>query len=142
MCFLHMHSNECLKSELDLFSLARKLVSRVQWIHYKSNLTVDDSPIEFVIPGQEKDAYRFIYSAHIRLIRLLSRLLPNNIWTLSSLNKTLLCSSILVMYRDGWIRNWLIQKQRFLNENKIRRIQYFCKPKTNTDIFHDDLIRM
>ncbi|XP_070171501.1 uncharacterized protein F54H12.2-like [Polyergus mexicanus] len=54
MSFLHTHSSECLKSELDLFSLppTQTSIESSQWIHYKPVTWLsDDSPIEFVIPG-------------------------------------------------------------------------------------------
>ncbi|XP_018407680.1 PREDICTED: uncharacterized protein F54H12.2-like [Cyphomyrmex costatus] len=54
MSFLHTHSCECLKSELELFTVppTQATIESSQWIHYKpiSSLT-DDSPIEFVVPG-------------------------------------------------------------------------------------------
>lgn len=54
MAYLHTHSCECLKSELDLFSLppTQTTIESGQWVHYKpvSSLT-DDSPIEFMVPG-------------------------------------------------------------------------------------------
>lgn len=58
MSFLHVQSCECIKSELDLFALpsTQTSIEGGQWIHYKplSSLT-DDSPIEFVIPGQSDE---------------------------------------------------------------------------------------
>lgn len=58
MSFLHVQSCECIKSELDLFALpsTQTSIEGGQWIHYKplSSLT-DDSPIEFVIPGQSNE---------------------------------------------------------------------------------------
>lgn len=54
MAFLHSNSCECMKSELDLFTLppTQTSVESSQFIHYKpvSSLT-DDGPLEFVIPG-------------------------------------------------------------------------------------------
>ena len=54
MAFLHTHSNECMKSELDLFSLppTQTSIESSYWCQYKpiSSLT-DDGPIEFVVPG-------------------------------------------------------------------------------------------
>ncbi|XP_048506961.1 uncharacterized protein F54H12.2-like [Athalia rosae] len=54
MAYLHAHSCECLKSELDLFTLppTQTTIEGGQWVHYKpvSSLT-DDSPIEFMVPG-------------------------------------------------------------------------------------------
>lgn len=58
MSFLHTHSNECLKSELDLFSLppTQTSIESSQWIYYKPVTSLaDDAPIEFVIPGHGED---------------------------------------------------------------------------------------
>ncbi|XP_050457548.1 uncharacterized protein F54H12.2-like [Cataglyphis hispanica] len=58
MSFLHTHSSECLKSELDLFSLppTQTSIESSQWIHYKPVTSLsDDSPIEFVIPGHGEE---------------------------------------------------------------------------------------
>ncbi|XP_067208468.1 uncharacterized protein F54H12.2-like [Linepithema humile] len=58
MSFLHTHSNECLKSELDLFSLplTQTSIESSQWIYYKLVTSLaDDAPIEFVIPGHGED---------------------------------------------------------------------------------------
>lgn len=67
MAFLHTHSCECLKSELELFTLppTQTTIEGTQWVYYKpiSSLT-DDSPIEFVIPGQGDE---YIDLAHTML---------------------------------------------------------------------------
>ncbi|XP_043271245.1 uncharacterized protein F54H12.2-like [Venturia canescens] len=67
MAFLHTHSRECLKSELELFSLppTQTTIEGSNWVHYKpiSSLT-DDSPIEFVVPGQGDE---YIDLAHTML---------------------------------------------------------------------------
>jgi len=58
MSFLHTHSSECLKSELDLFSLppTQTSIESSQWIYYKPVTSLaDDAPIEFVIPGHGED---------------------------------------------------------------------------------------
>ena len=74
MSFLHSHSCECLKSELDLFSLppTQTSIESSQWVHYKpvSSLT-DDSPIEFVVPGHGDeyiDLPHTMLSLRVRLI--------------------------------------------------------------------------
>lgn len=58
MAFLHNHSCECVKSELDLFALpsTQTSIESGQWIHYKpiSSLS-DDGPIEFQVPGTGDD---------------------------------------------------------------------------------------
>lgn len=67
MAFLHTHSCECLKSELELFTLppTQTTIEGTQWVYYKpiSSLT-DDSPIEFVVPGQGDE---YIDLAHTML---------------------------------------------------------------------------
>ena len=58
MSFLHIHSSECTKSELDLFSLppTQTSIESSQWIYYKPVTSLaDDSPIEFVIRGHGED---------------------------------------------------------------------------------------
>jgi len=54
MAFLHQKSCECVKTELDLFSLppTQTSIESGKWVQYKpiSSLT-DDSPVEFVVPG-------------------------------------------------------------------------------------------
>jgi len=54
MAFLHSNSCECVKSELDLFTLppTQTSIEMGDWVQYKplASLT-DDSPIEFVVPG-------------------------------------------------------------------------------------------
>lgn len=58
MAFLHAHSCECVKSELDLFTLppTQTTIEHSQWIQYKplSSIT-NDSPIEFTVPGTSED---------------------------------------------------------------------------------------
>nr|AGO14403.1 hypothetical protein CsmBAC4b19.1 [Cotesia sesamiae] [Cotesia sesamiae Mombasa bracovirus] len=58
MSFLHVHSCECAKTELELFTLppTQTTIESSQWVHYKpiSSLT-DNSPIEFVVQGQEEE---------------------------------------------------------------------------------------
>ena len=58
MGFLHTQSCECLKSELSLFDIppTQTTTKGSNWVQYKpiSSLS-DDSPIEFVIPGNGED---------------------------------------------------------------------------------------
>lgn len=54
MAYLHAHSCECLKSELDLFTLppTQTSIESGQWVEYKPVAAIsDDAPIEFVVPG-------------------------------------------------------------------------------------------
>lgn len=58
MAFLHTHSCECLKSELLLFEIppTQTTIEGSHWLQYKpiSSLS-NDSPIEFVIPGNGEE---------------------------------------------------------------------------------------
>ena len=54
MAFLHSHSCECIKSELELFDLppTQTTIENSQWIYYKPFSSLSDTaPIEFVVPG-------------------------------------------------------------------------------------------
>ena len=58
MAFVHMDSCECVKSELDLFSVppTQTSVENGNWIEYHPLTTVDDgSPIEFDVSGNGED---------------------------------------------------------------------------------------
>lgn len=58
MSFLHSHSEACLKSELDIFSLppTQTAIESNTWVSYKpvSSLS-DESPIEFCVNSQNED---------------------------------------------------------------------------------------
>ena len=58
MAFLHHESQECTKSELDLFSIpaTQASVTKGQWIEYRplSNIT-DSGPIEFNVSGSGEE---------------------------------------------------------------------------------------
>ncbi|KAG8239542.1 hypothetical protein J437_LFUL019261 [Ladona fulva] len=54
MAFLHSHSCECTKSELDLFAIppTQTSIRNSQWVHYKPLSSInDDSPLGFVVSG-------------------------------------------------------------------------------------------
>ena len=58
MAFLHTHSNECMKSELDLFSVppTQTSIESSYWCQYKPiSALADDGPIEFVVPGNSDE---------------------------------------------------------------------------------------
>ena len=77
MSFLHSHTEACLKSELDLFSLplTQTAVESSRWVFYKpvSSLS-DESPIEFCINSQSED-YRDL--AHT-MLKVSVQLTPHN----------------------------------------------------------------
>ena len=76
MAFLYAHSHECLKSDLELFSLppTQTTIEASNSVHYKpiSSLT-DDSPIEFVVPGQGDE-----YLAHT-MLTIHAPIMPSNV---------------------------------------------------------------
>lgn len=56
MSFLHPHSCECAKSELDLFALppTQTSIESGQWVHYKTVSSIsENSPLEFVISASD-----------------------------------------------------------------------------------------
>lgn len=67
MSFLHSHSTECMKSELDLFSLppTQTAIENSHWVPYNpvSSLS-DDGPVQFVVPGHGDE---YIDLAHTML---------------------------------------------------------------------------
>lgn len=67
MSFLHSHSCECVKSELDLFTLppTQTSIESTQWVEYKPVTTIsEDSYLEFLVPGNSED---YIDLAHTML---------------------------------------------------------------------------
>ena len=55
MSFLHTHSYEGAKSELDFFTLppTQTSIESASWVEYQPiNSLSDDAPLEFVVPGQ------------------------------------------------------------------------------------------
>lgn len=67
MAFLHPHSCECLKSELDLFTLppTQTSIEASKGVHYKPISSITDAaPIEFVVPGHGDE---YIDLAHTML---------------------------------------------------------------------------
>jgi hypothetical protein len=58
MSFLHSHSCESVKSELDLFGLpvTQTSIERSEWVYYEPVAALNDSaPIEFVVSGHGED---------------------------------------------------------------------------------------
>lgn len=56
MSFLHGHSNECMKSELDIFELplTQTTIENSQWVHHRPFSALSDSgPLEFVVSGSD-----------------------------------------------------------------------------------------
>ncbi|XP_063990375.1 uncharacterized protein F54H12.2-like [Diachasmimorpha longicaudata] len=58
MSFLHLHSSECVKSELDLFTIppTQTSIGNSQFVYYNPESTLsDDAPIEFIVPSHGKE---------------------------------------------------------------------------------------
>ncbi|XP_033222855.1 uncharacterized protein F54H12.2-like [Belonocnema kinseyi] len=75
MAFLHSHSCESMKFELELFSLppTQTTIEQANWIHYKPISSFRDSaPIEFVVPGSGDE---YIDLAHT-MLTIRARILP------------------------------------------------------------------
>ena len=75
MAFLHSHTEPCLKTELDLFSLppTQTAVQSSRWVFYKPVSSLSgESPIEFCINGQNKD---YLYLTHT-LIKVKVQITP------------------------------------------------------------------
>lgn len=85
MAFLHSNSCECVKSELDLFSLppTQTSIENGDWVQYKplASLT-DDSPIEFVIPGHGDeyiDLSHTMLNVHAKIVKSDGTKLEDNV---------------------------------------------------------------
>ena len=79
MAFLHTHSCECIKSELDLFSMppTQTTIESSHWIHYKPIASLTrNSPIEFHVPGNNDE---YIDLAHTMLKVTVSLVADNDI---------------------------------------------------------------
>lgn len=81
MAFLHTQSCECLKSELSLFDIppTQTTIEGSNWVQYKpiSSLS-DDSPIEFVIPGNGDDYLDLSHTLLNLRVTLKSNTLPKD----------------------------------------------------------------
>lgn len=110
MSFLHHHSCECIKSELDLFALpsTQTSIENGQWINYKpiSSLT-DDGPIEFQIPGTGDD---YIDLSHT-LIHIKAKILNQDL--------TALAAATNVAPINNWLHSLFSQLDIYLNQKLI-----------------------
>ena len=77
MSFVHSHSHDCTKSEIDLFALppTQTHIEYGQWVVYKPiSSLADEAPIEFVIPGQGDE---YIDLSHT-LLNIKAKILKND----------------------------------------------------------------
>lgn len=110
MSFLHSHSCECVKSELDLFALpsTQTSIESGQWVHYNpiSSLS-DDGPIEFQIPGSGDD---YIDLSHTLL--LINAKILNQ-------DGTKLKADVQVAPVNNWLHSLFNQLDVYLNQKLI-----------------------
>lgn len=110
MSFLHNHSCECVKSELDLFAIpsTQTSIESGQWITYSpiSSLT-DDGPIEFLVPGSGDD---YIDLSHTQLIvkaKIVNR------------DGTEIPDTVKVAPVNNWLHSLFSQLDVYLNQKLI-----------------------
>lgn len=110
MSFLHNHSCECAKSELDLFALpsTQTSIENGQWIHYKpiSSLS-DDGPIEFQVPGTGDD---YIDLSHT-LLHIKAKILNQDSSTLAA--------ATTVAPINNWLHSLFSQLDVYLNQKLV-----------------------
>lgn len=110
MSFLHNHSCECAKSELDLFALptTQTSIENGQWIHYKpiSSLS-DDGPIEFQVPGSGDD---YIDLSHT-LIQIRAKITNQDLSPLAD------ATSIAPV--NNWLHSLFSQLDVYLNQKLV-----------------------
>ncbi|XP_063994847.1 uncharacterized protein F54H12.2-like [Diachasmimorpha longicaudata] len=72
MSFLHSHSSECVKSELDLFIIPSTPTSieNSQFVHYNPVSTLSgNAPIEFIVPGPGEEYIDLAHTMNTRILR-------------------------------------------------------------------------
>lgn len=116
MSFLHSHSCECVKSELDLFALpsTQTSIESGQWIHCTpiSSLS-DEGPIEFVMPGTGDD---YIDLSHT-LLHIKAKILNAD------------STSLLPDAKTAPVNNWL---HSLFNQLDVYLNQKLISPPNNT----------
>ncbi|CAK1598850.1 unnamed protein product [Parnassius mnemosyne] len=110
MSFLHNHSCECVKSELDLFALpsTQTSIENGLWIHYKPISSLgDDGPIEFQVPGTGDD---YIDLSHT-LLHIKAKVLNQD--------STNLVSTTIVAPVNNWLHSLFSQLDVYLNQKLV-----------------------
>lgn len=110
MSFLHSHSCECIKSELDLFALpsTQTSIESGMWVHYKPiSSLADDGPIEFQVPGTGDD---YIDLSHT-LIQLKAKILNDD--------SSKLTASTVVAPVNNWLHSVFTQLDVYLNQKLV-----------------------
>lgn len=110
MSFLHNHSCECIKSELDLFALpsTQTSIESGQWIHYNpiSSLS-DDGPIEFLVPGSGDD---YIDLSHT-LLHIKAKILNQDL--------TSIAATTAVAPVNNWLHSLFNQVDIYMNQKLV-----------------------
>lgn len=110
MSFLHNHSCECIKSELDLFALpsTQTSIESGTWVHYKPiSSLADDGPIEFQVPGTGDD---YIDLSHT-LIHVKAKILNQD-------SKKLEATAVVAPI-NNWLHSLFNQLDVYLNQKLI-----------------------
>ncbi|XP_045453451.1 uncharacterized protein F54H12.2-like [Melitaea cinxia] len=110
MSFLHSHSCECIKSELDLFALpsTQTSIESGMWVQYKPiSSLADDGPIEFQVPGTGDD---YIDLSHT-LIQLKAKILNED--------SSKLAASTVVAPVNNWLHSVFTQLDVYLNQKLV-----------------------
>lgn len=110
MSFLHGHSCECIKSELDLFALpsTQTSIENGLWIHYKPiSSLADDGPIEFQVPGTGDDYMDLSHTLlHIKA-------------KIQNQDGTKLTESTVVAPVNNWLHSLFSQLDIYLNQKLV-----------------------
>lgn len=110
MSFLHGHSCECIKSELDLFALpsTQTSIENGLWIHYKPiSYLADDGPIEFQVPGTGDDYMDLSHTLlHIKA-------------KIQNQDGTKLTESTVVAPVNNWLHSLFSQLDIYLNQKLV-----------------------
>lgn len=110
MSFLHNHSCECAKSELDIFALpsTQTSIESGQWVHYKpiSSLN-DDGPIEFQVTGSGDDYLDLSHTLLLINAKILNQ------------DDTNLKADVQVAPVNNWLHSLFNQLDIYLNQKLI-----------------------
>lgn len=113
MSFLHQKSCECVKTELDLFSLppTQTSIESGKWVQYKpiSTLT-DDAPIEFVVPGNG-DEYTDLSQ---KMIQLTASIVKSNGTAVTTDEEAKTVGPV-----NNWLHSLFSQVDMFMNQKLV-----------------------
>ncbi|XP_063989931.1 uncharacterized protein F54H12.2-like [Diachasmimorpha longicaudata] len=140
MSFLHSHSSECVKSELDLFTIppTETCIENSQFVYYNPVSTLsDDAPIGFIVPGHGEE---YIDLAHTMIKGLCWSYakfshLGMSLWATDSYGAM---DSTAVAAGDARNNNWLVSRQAFTKGGKA----FDLLGHLHCDVFNQDKFLM